>query len=475
MRHFISCDSTSLPDPPRKMGGDIAPNPESRILNPEPQGSTALLDTFRRDRARGINDDIDLRLRPAYRDLLVKLGNPHEKLPPVFHVAGTNGKGSTCAFLRSMLEAAGRRVHVYTSPHLVRFHERIRIAGKLIEESELAELLELCRNLSAPGEVTYFEAATAVAFAAFARHPADVTILEVGLGGRLDATNIIPKPIASLITRLSFDHRDYLGSTMAAIAREKAGIMRPDVPCFAAWQAEDEARHMLRSEAARIGAPLSIAGEGWRIEKTAHGFCYRDAMHDFDLPAPALPGEHQVDNAGLAMAALMGVRGSGFGVRGKEIAEGLRNVEWPARLQKLTRGNLAAMLPPGAELWLDGGHNDSAGEALARQAEIWAAGDGKKLHLVCGMLATKNPGEFLAPLSPYGASLHSVAIPNEISSLSAEDLAASARTAGMKNVQVAADVDDALRAIAACDASARILICGSLYLAGKILELCQKN
>lgn len=435
--------------------------------------SSNLLDSFRHNRTRGTNDDINLTLRPAYRALLAELGNPHLKLPPVIHVAGTNGKGSTCAFLRAMLEAAGKKVHVYTSPHLVRFHERIRVAGQLIEEDELVELLQACQKLSAPNSITYFEAATAAAFTAFAQHAADYTILEVGLGGRLDATNIIPHSVASIITRLSFDHRDYLGDTLQAIAHEKAGIMRAGVPCFVAAQPAPEALRAVREASAAIGAPLFVAGQDWQVQKHANGFRFSDGWHALDLPMPALPGDHQYDNAGLAIAALLGVQGSGVG--GREIAGGLRNVEWQARLQKINDGFLARMLPPDFELWLDGGHNDSAGDILARQTEQWKAQDAKELHLVCGMLTTKAPAEFLGPLRDFARGLQAVPVPDE-ATFSAEAFAQVARDAGIRNVFPAENVQEALQRIVRTHSKpVRILICGSLYLAGDVLRLNSDN
>ena len=440
------------------------------MLHDKNTRSAELLDSFRRDRARGLNDDVDLRLRPAYRDLLAKLGDPHKHLPPVFHVAGTNGKGSTCAFLRSMLEAAGYKMHVYTSPHLVRFHERIRIAGKLIDEDELVELLETCRKFSAPDSVTFFEAATAVAFAAFAKHHADFTIIEVGLGGRLDATNVIPKPLVSIITRLSMDHRDYLGDTIEKIAGEKAGIIKEGIPCFAAAQPDTDAIKVLRDKAIEMRAPLYVAGEDWKVTKTENGFDYSDKKHQFNLPQPALLGEHQYDNAGLAIAALVRVQDLGCRIQRDDIARGLRSVEWPARLQRINNGVLVDLLPKDCELWLDGGHNDSAGEVLARQAEAWQR-DGKPLHLICGMLATKKPAEFLSPLQPYIQSLHTIPIPDEIGSLTAADLASASREAGIKNIQIADGVEQALQnIIASSPEPQRILICGSLYLAGYVLQ-----
>ncbi len=427
--------------------------------------STEILERFR----VGYGKDIDLTLRPAYRDLLAKLGNPHEKLPPVFHVAGTNGKGSTCAFLRAMLEAGGYRVHVYTSPHLVRFHERIRIAGELIEEQELTDILVECENLATPGGVSYFEVSTIAAFVAFARHPADFVILETGLGGRLDATNIVAQPLANLITRLSYDHRDYLGDDMAGIAREKAGIMRQGVPCFTAAQPQPEAMTALRDAAQKIGTPLSVGGEGWHVRETATGFHFTDATRNFDLPAPALLGAHQYLNAGLAIAALSVLPKP---LSQTDIATGLRKVEWPARLQRLTNGALAKHLPTGTELWLDGGHNDSAGEVLAAQIETWRVQDGatpKPLVVILGMLTTKRVEEFLSPFAVHIAAITCIAIENEPLSYSADALVDEVGKLGLK-ASVAKTVTDAVTT-AATQNNTRILICGSLYLAGIVLAL----
>lgn len=439
-----------------------------------PPISATLLDSFRRDRARGTNDDIDLTLRPAYRELLAKLGDPHTKLPPVFHVAGTNGKGSTCAFLRSMLEAAGYRVHVYTSPHLVSFHERIRIAGSLISEEELTAILNECKQHSPGNNVTYFEAATAIAFTAFARHPADFTIIEVGLGGRLDATNVIPKPLASIIARLSFDHREYLGETMAKIAFEKAGIMRMGVPCFAAAQPDSAALQTLRDAAQKIQTSLLIAGENWRVEKMPHGFRYSDDDHTLDLPIPALLGEHQFGNAGLALAAL--IKSHISGLNPETITKGLVTVEWPARLQRLTKGALATLVPAASELWLDGGHNDSAGEVLAQQAEAWRSKDNLPLYLICGMLTTKHPAEFLTPLRPYVSSFQAVPIPDEPATFTAEALAEVARESGVQNAKPTSSIEQAIINLAqSSNQPLRILICGSLYLAGYVLRQNSEN
>ncbi len=435
--------------------------------------AAVILERFR----TGYGKDIDLTLRPAYRDLLAKLGNPHHRLPPVFHVAGTNGKGSTCAFLRAILEAAGTKVHVYTSPHLVRFNERIRIAGQLISDDELTEILSDCEKRALPRGVSYFEAMTAAAFVAFARHPADYTILETGLGGRLDATNIVEKPLATLITRLSLDHRDYLGDTIAQIAREKAGIMRAGVPCFASAQPDPLAYKALRDAAAALSTPLSIGGQEWQVESKSEDFHFTDATRRYELPPPALLGAHQHQNAGLAIAALAALPTA---LPEKAIRQGLQQVEWPARLQRLTQGRLVELLPLGSELWLDGGHNDSAGEVLAAQVEHWKKQDGanpKPLFLVLGMLTTKRPDEFLSCFAKDIAQLRTVAIADEVLSFTVPALAEAAQRSGITHVKTAETLQDALRDLANVahpSSPPRILICGSLYLAGKVLETLER-
>ncbi len=408
-------------------------------------------------------------IEPAYLSLLEKLGNPQKKLPPAIHVAGTNGKGSTCAFMRAILEAAGYRVHVYTSPHLVHFHERIRIAGELISEEELSEILGDCERLADKGQVSDFEAATAAMFVAFARHPADVCILEVGMGGRCDATNVIDKAAATIITRLSFDHCKYLGNSLTEIAHEKAGIMRSGVPCFAATQAE-EALAGLRDEAAKKKAPLFIDGNDWRVEPDDKGFRFSDMQRTFNLPRPSLAGDHQLHNAGLAIAALSALP---FSITEDAIARGLQKVEWPARLQKITQGALADLLPENWELWLDGGHNDSAGEVLAAQLAKWRQEDrSKPVYLICGMLSTKDAKAFLTPMAPYAEVLRAVEIPGEILSFEAGELAVHARDAGLRSVETEKDIHAALAALARSSSGpARVLICGSLYLAGYVLRL----
>jgi dihydrofolate synthase/folylpolyglutamate synthase len=400
---------------------------------------------------------IDLSLGRLER-LLAALGDPHLALPPVLHVAGTNGKGSTCAMLRAIAEAAGLRVHVYTSPHLVRFHERIRLAGRLVEEDALAAALDECERVNAGLPITVFEITTAAAFLLFARTPADLLVLEVGLGGRLDATNVIPRPAATAIASISMDHMDFLGETLAAIAAEKAGIMKPGIPCVAA-PARPEVRAVFEAAAARSGASLRLAGRDWRCDATPDGLRYADADDAFALPLPALPGPHQAENAGLAIAALRAWRPRWL-TRGA-IADGLRAATWPARMQRLS-GRLAAALPPGFELWLDGGHNAGAGQAIAAHLATWSD---RPRHLVVGMKKGKASAEFLDPLVPLADTLQAVAEPGQHLAMPVEDIVAA--SGGV--ARAAGTVADALAALRDAQPG-RVLVCGSLYLAGEVLK-----
>ena len=380
----------------------------------------------------------------------------------MIHVAGTNGKGSTVAALRACLEAAGHRVHVYTSPHLVRFNERIRLAGELIEERALSAVLEECERANEGAPITFFEITTAAAFLAFSRTPADATLLEVGLGGRVDTTNVVRQPAATAITPVSLDHQRFLGDTVAAIAFEKAGILKSGVRAVVGPQ-PPEAAAVIAARAREVGAPLYRHAIEWRAEPTPSGMRYEGARWRLDLPPPSLPGRHQIDNAGAAIAALEGLEA--FRLDRDAIARGLGRIEWPARLQRLTRGPLVTLLPPGSELWLDGGHNRGGGEAIAAHAASWRD---LPLDLVFGMLSTHDAKAFLAPFAAQARSLGAVAIPGEANSLRAEDSAAAARAAGLEAKaypEVAAAV-----AAAARPGPSRILICGSLYLAGRVLR-----
>src|SRR5271169_191770 len=394
--------------------------------------------------------------------LLAALGNPHEKLPPVIHVAGTNGKGSTVATLRACLEAAGYRVHAYTSPHLVRFNERIRLAGKLIDDEALIALLEECERANWDAPITFFEITTAAAFLAFARTRADIVLLEVGLGGRLDATNVIRRPAVTAITPVSLDHQAFLGDTVTAIAGEKAGILKPGVTGVIAPQPR-EAAAVIEARAAAVSAPLYRARHEWRCEVSGGGMRYEGERWRLDLPLPSLIGAHQVVNAGTAIACLE--RLSGFDVPAEAIADGLGHIDWPARLQLLRRGPLVDAVPPDWELWLDCGPNPLAGEILGDVAAGW---HDRPLYLVVGMMNTKDTAGFIAPLAKHARALWAVTIPGEKNALPAKAIAAAAGSVGLR-AQTTDSVLAAIRSIPVHDGNGRVLICGSLYFAGRVL------
>ena len=401
---------------------------------------------------------IDLTLDRSWK-LLAALDNPQTKLPPVIHIAGTNGKGSTQAMIRAGLEAAGKAVHAYTSPHLARFHERIRLAGELISEPELTRVLDEVAVANGDDNITYFEATTIAALVAFTRTPADYTLLEVGLGGRCDATNVIDNPALTIITPVSIDHQQYLGNTLPEIAGEKAGILKRNVPCVVGPQ-EDDALDVIEAKAARLNAPLFVYGQHWHVSEERGRMVYQDESGLLDLPLPALIGAHQVQNAGIAIAAL---RTLGFG---PEACEGaVTDAVWPARLQRLRHGPLI-QAAPSAELWLDGGHNASAGAALA---EALTRLPNRPLHLICGMLNTKDVTGYMRPLAKHAQSLHAVSIPGEKATLTAEETHAAAVKVGI-DAHISASVADAVADIVKSDPTARILICGSLYLAGGVLR-----
>jgi dihydrofolate synthase/folylpolyglutamate synthase len=407
--------------------------------------------------------EIDLAL-DRIEALLHRLGDPHLALPPVIHVAGTNGKGSTVATLRACLEAAGARVHVYTSPHLVRFTERIRLAGTLITEEALTALLEEVERVNDGAPITFFEITSAAAYLGFARVPADIVLLETGLGGRLDPTNLIAAPAVTAITKVAMDHLRFLGDTLPKIAWEKAGILKPGRPGVIGRQAP-EALAVIEARAAEISAPLHRYGTEWEAQPRGQGWHFRGRRWSLDLPLSALPGRHQIDNAGIAVAALECL--DGFSIGADAIAAGLAHTEWPARLQRLTHGPLAQSLPPGWELWLDGMHNQDCAEAIAAHAaSSWC---GKQLHAVFGALDSRDPAPILAPLVPLLASLTGVAIPGEANTLSADEITAAAASLGLAAAP-AASVAAAIAAIYRRNPTpARILICGSLYLAGTVL------
>jgi len=401
---------------------------------------------------------IDLTLDRVWA-LLEKLGNPQNDLPPVIHVAGTNGKGSTQAMIRAGLEAAGKTVHAYTSPHLARFHERIRVAGELITEPDLAALLDECEAVNGGTPITFFEITTCAAILAFARTPADYLLLEVGLGGRLDATNVVAKPALTIITPVSIDHQQYLGETLAEIAGEKAGILKRGVPCVVGPQADD-ALAVIEAKAERLSAPLIVAGQHWFAFEDAGRLVFQDENGLLDLPLPNLPGPHQIENAGAALAAL---RHLGFDADACEAA--VTEAYWPARMQRLRQGPLVEQAPE-VELWLDGGHNPAAGEAIAATLDRLPP---RPTRIICGMLNTKDVRGFMRPLAGHAEGLYAVSIPGEANTLAAEATAEAASAAGL-TAQTAESVQAALGAIIAEVPQARVLICGSLYLAGAILR-----
>ncbi len=401
---------------------------------------------------------IDLTLDRVWR-LLDRLGNPQNDLPPVIHIAGTNGKGSTLAMIRAGLEGAGQRVHAYTSPHLARFHERIRVAGELISEADLTRVLDECYEVNGGEPITYFEITTCAAFLAFARTPADYTLLEVGLGGRLDATNVLDAPRMTVITPVSFDHPQFLGDTVAKIAFEKAGILKRRVPCVVSRQTDD-AMEVIEAQAAKVGAPLLAQGQHWDAWEERGRLVYQDESGLLDLPPPVLMGAHQFQNAGAAIAVL---RDLGFGEEACEAA--VTRTVWPARMQRLTHGPLIEAAPE-AEFWLDGGHNAACSETLAETLSRLPARD---THLICGLMNTKDSAGYMAPLAGRVSSLTAVSIPGEANTLPAEDTARAAAAKGIE-ARTAASVAEALEAIRAINPAARVLICGSLYLAGSILR-----
>lgn len=429
---------------------------------PAPQASDIVL-----DRLMSLHPKvIDLTLDRVER-LLAQLGHPENDLPPVVHVSGTNGKGSVIAFMRAALEAAGKRVHVYTSPHLVWFRERVRLSGDLITDEALTELLEECERVNGGDSITFFEITTCAAFLAFAREPADVLILETGLGGRLDATNMVDHPALTVITEISLDHQQFLGDTIEEIAFEKAGILKEGIPCVLARQTP-EAEAVILKRAAELNVPVIREGADWQVAPLGGGFTIHKGALEQYLPRPNLPGAHQLHNAAVAAQALEQLQG--FDISGPHVARGLQMADWPARFQRLYRGSLAEMLPEGWELWLDGGHNEAAAQVIADEARTWSgSGDGRPLHLIFGMLNSKDPNAFLSALKDVATKVLTVDIPSEENTLSAKELSDVATGAGFK-AQAATDVAAALGTlIEGAENPARVLICGSLYLAGRVL------
>lgn len=414
---------------------------------------------------------INLGFRQPYLDLLEKFGNPHQNLPPIIHVAGTNGKGSIVATLRSSLESAGYKVHAYTSPHLCVFNERIVLAGEQITDDFLESLIDEALKYNADNDITFFELTTALAFAAFARTPADILLLEVGLGGRMDCTNVIQKPLVSIISSVSWDHMEFLGDTLVKIAAEKGGIIKPGVPCvIAAQNPESQAAgvpEILSGIADQKGAPLSRSGAEWFTQDLGDVFKFVHKDVEMTLPRPNLQGSHQIANAGAAIAALEIIKDQ-FPVSPGALKSALTTISWPARLQNLTN---EYDLPPGWELWLDGGHNDDAAHALAAHAEKWAGADDKKLHLVLGMMKRKDPARFIEILQKHLSSVTLVGIPGEPQAHTGRDMLTSvkSRLPGLDST-TQGDIDTAIEHLTSNNTSGRILVAGSLYLAGHVLK-----
>jgi dihydrofolate synthase/folylpolyglutamate synthase len=406
---------------------------------------------------------IDLSLARIER-LLAVLGHPEQHLAPVVHIAGTNGKGSTLAMLDAMLQSDGRRVQRYISPHLVHFNERFLFDSRPIDEPELAAVLDHCERINLGLPITEFEITTVAAFLAFARHPADLLLIETGLGGRLDATNVIARPRLTALAPISLDHQDFLGERLAQIAFEKAGILKPGVPCIVGPQPA-EALAVIEARAAEVGASLQVHGRDWRARRAGDRLMVETGGRTLDLPLPVLAGAHQIDNAGLAVVCALAL--CDLAPRPEAIAAGLRSAKWPARLQRLERGPLVDLLPAGSALWLDGGHNPAAACALADGLKNH---DPRPWHLIVGMLKTKDHRGFLAPLAPLTCSIRTVPVPDEPASwdpVAAADWLRETRA----DATPAASVDAALAALVDADPQPlRVLICGSLYLAGHVLR-----
>ena len=415
-------------------------------------------------------DRIDLSLA-RIQLLLQRLEHPERELPAVVHVAGTNGKGSTIAYLRAILEAAQLRVHAYTSPSLVRINECFRLGraggGALVGDEELRAALERCERANAGAPITLFEIETAAAFCLFAQHPADVVLLEVGLGGRLDATNVIESPLATVIAPVSMDHTEFLGDTLTTIAGEKAAIIKRNVPVICAEQSP-EAAAIIEAQARRMHAPLYTAGQEWHVNVERGRLVYQDERGLMDLAAPKLFGRHQFDNAGLAIATLRAL--DTLKVDAAAYEAGIVGAEWPARMQRLASGALVDQAPPGCEIWLDGGHNAEGGRVVAAALGDLEERVSRPLVVIVGMMANKDAGGFLANFAGLTRHIIAVQIPDRDNAMPPDRLADAARALGMR-VETLGSVEAALRSLArlAYEVPPRILITGSLYLAGQVL------
>jgi len=434
---------------------------------PLPSGSTTLL-----ERLKALHpQSIDLSLGRIER-LLAALGHPELRLPPVVHVAGTNGKGSLLAFLRATAEALDKRVHVYTSPHLLNFHERIVLAGPdgdaPISEERLIDCLARAEAANGGELITLFEITTAAAFIAFAETPADLLLLETGLGGRLDATNVIEKPLVTAITPISIDHVSFLGDTLAAIAAEKAGILKPGVPCVVGRQ-ELEALRVIEAQAEEVGAPLHVFGRDFDVFEQHKRLIFQTPTRLLDLPLPRLAGRHQLDNAGGAIATASVVFGDELTMEALEY--GLTHAEWPARLERLPPGALYTYVDDDTEIWLDGGHNAAGGQAIAHAIAELDDRVPRPVHLIWGMMETKDAHAFVAPFKGLVERVYTVPIPEEQNAFGAEELAEIAASEGFTVTDAKSVPHALLQSRAAFSEPGRVLICGSLYLAGHALKL----
>jgi dihydrofolate synthase / folylpolyglutamate synthase len=418
---------------------------------------------------------IDLSLRRVER-LLDALGNPHRRLPPVVHVAGTNGKGSVVAFLKGILEAAGYRTHAFISPHLRKFHERIMLAGpggaRCIGERHLADILARAEAANRGEPVTFFEITTAAAFLAFAENPADIVLLETGLGGRLDATNVVDAPLATILTPISLDHCSFLGDAIEAIAAEKAGILKRGRPAIVARQT-DAAQGVIEARASALGSPVLTAGQNWDVFEQHGRLVFQDEDCLLDLPLPRLFGRHQFENAGAAIAAARALEG--FHISEEAIAKGITAAVWPARLERLSPGKLHELAPPGSEIWVDGGHNPAAGEVVARALADLDERVSSPIHLIVGMLSTKDAGGFLRHFQGLTELAATVEIAGHEASYKAEDLARIAHRAGIDALPAGSLEAAFAKSRNRAGGPVRIIVTGSLYLAGQVLDAHERG
>ncbi|MFA7277083.1 MAG: Mur ligase family protein [Pseudobdellovibrionaceae bacterium] len=438
-------------------------------FDPDPR-LQALLDRLTTYYPRAIDPNLERTLR-----LLHDLGDPHTCIPPAIHIAGTNGKGSTLATIRAITKAAGLTSHVMTSPHLVRFNERLVISGTEMTTPAILDLMEEVERINNGTETTSFEIITAAGFLEFSRRPSDLSLIEVGMGGRFDATNVIEKPLASIITVISRDHTKFLGTALTNIAREKAGIIKTGCPVIIGPQTSEGLRagvmDVFTDTAQEHGCPLFRHGHEWSFDVTPEGFILHTPQNIYEFPRPNLRGDHQIGNAATAAMTLLAIEDKlPKPLRLQAFEKGITTTIWPGRLQKIIAGHLRDLAPPQWEIWIDGGHNDTGGQVLAREAQRWQDKDGKPLHLILGMLSTKDPCEFAAPLAPYAASTSTITIPDQPLALSNDDLAAQLQKFIRKNICAASSLENAVKNITAAHlGSGRILITGSLYLMGAIL------